>query len=324
MSKIENLNISVSGKDDYPTDPIIIHILEGPAPEPLKVNQPKSVAIEGAIDSPLIYAIHYFSENTAEKPHVVHPEIAVVVFSDSPKNPYIKLTIDPGHSISTTVTGKLKPNTDLAAFRFNEAGSFTNKTFSEMIIKHAHCFANKGEAKTLRKSLQNYQAKFNTVVQKANDNQGNTEDFIKTEFDKTGSGIPQVINLKMPLFDGGGDIEFSAEVEIEVVMISGKPEARFAFFTEELDILHRANSSAIISHQINELSEHFVCIRENNYPMSTTLSLLIVSAILNLLLTLNLLLLKSDLEQQKKLLTGTLMEKGRLRRMIRQIKINQN
>lgn len=58
--------------------------------------------------------------------------------------------------------------------------------------------------------------------------------------------------------------------------------------------------------------------------MSTTLSLLIVSGLINLLLTANLLLVRSDLQQQKKLLSGTLMEKGRLRKIIHLTKIHQN
>ena len=69
-----------------------------------------------------------------------------------------------GKSLFHRVRGELKPNPDLAKFHFNEAGFFTNKTFAEMIMNHPHCFANKGEAKSLRKSLQNYQAKFNTLV----------------------------------------------------------------------------------------------------------------------------------------------------------------
>lgn len=264
MSKFENLNITISDKENYPQKPIIVHILEGPAPDPIKVNQPKSVEINGDIFAPVLYSGVQNLNDSFSPLEIKKPSEAIVTYSDNPKDPWIKLVIGPDQTINQTVTGKLIVNKDLNDFHFNEAAFFTNKTFADMILKKAHCFALKGEAKALRKSLQNYQAKFNTIVQKNNDNQGNTEDMIKTEFDKTGSGIPPVINLKMPLFDGGPDVEFTAEVEIEVVMTSGKPEARFAFFTEELDIQQRAGAKEIVQSQIEQLSKAFVCIRQNN------------------------------------------------------------
>jgi len=261
MSKIENVNIAVPG--NFSGQPIVIHLLEGPAPEAIKVSQPISIVIEGDIFAPSAYAEEDLSVREGEGGQ--YPAtMAIVQYSDNPKSPYIKLTMYPNRTINETVTGKIRENKDLVQFRFNEAGAFTNKTFAEMIMRHPHCFANKGEAKTLRKSLQNYNAKFNTIVQKANDNQGNTEDMIKTEFDKSGSGIPSVINLKMPLYDGGDPIEFSAEVEVEVAMTSGKPEARFAFFTEELELLQRQGAKDIIILQIQELAKKFVCIRVNS------------------------------------------------------------
>jgi hypothetical protein len=261
MSKIENVNIAVS--ENFSGQPIVIHLLEGPAPEPIKVSQPISILIEGDIFAPVAYANENLSD-TRGGDDQFPTTTAIVKYSDNPKSPWIKLTMFPNRSINETVTGSINLNKDLAQFRFNDAGAFTNKTFAEMIMKHPHCFANKGEAKTLRKSLQNYNAKFNTIVQKANDNQGNTEDMIKTEFDKSGSGIPSVINLKMPLYDGGDSIEFSAEVEVEVAMTSGKPEARFAFFTEELELLQRQGAKDIVALQIQELAKKFVCIRVNS------------------------------------------------------------
>jgi hypothetical protein len=260
MSKIENVNIAVS--ENYSGNPIVIHLLEGPAPEPIKVSQPISIVIQGDIFAPVAYVKQDLCGNNSDI-HQFYTSEAIVQYSDNPKSPWIKLTMYPNRTINETVTGNILVNKDLAQFRFNEAGAFTNKTFAEMIMKHPHCFANKGEAKTLRKSLQNYNAKFNTIVQKANDNQGNTEDMIKTEFDKSGSGIPSVINLKMPLYDGGDPVEFSAEVEVEVAMTSGKPEARFAFFTEELELLQRQGAKDIIVLQIEELAKKFVCIRVN-------------------------------------------------------------
>lgn len=56
--------------------------------------------------------------------------------------------------------------------------------------------------------------------------------------------------------------------------------------------------------------------------MGLLTSLLMSSIAINVLLIVNMLLLKSENTQIKKVLDGTLMEKGRLRNIIR--KMNQN
>lgn len=255
MANIENINISVNDADQK--TPVIIHLLEGPAPAALITIQPKAIEITGDITSPVVFSsgIPYEAKSKSTD--------AIVTYSDNPKNPWIKLEIAPDKTISHTVTGRLIANPDLSLFRFNEPAVFTNKSFAELIMKNPHCFSVKGQAKELRKALQNYQAKFNTIVQKANDNQGNTEDQIRTEFDKTGSGIPSSLHVKMPFFDGGEDVEFVAQVEIEVEMTSGKPEARFSFFTEELSLEMRESAKGMIQAQIEILSQTFTCIRVN-------------------------------------------------------------
>jgi hypothetical protein len=58
--------------------------------------------------------------------------------------------------------------------------------------------------------------------------------------------------------------------------------------------------------------------------MTLILPLFCASVVVNLLLAANLLIAKSEIKQKEQLLYGTIQEKGRLRRIIRKIKLYQN
>jgi hypothetical protein len=58
--------------------------------------------------------------------------------------------------------------------------------------------------------------------------------------------------------------------------------------------------------------------------MNLLLPLLITSGVINILLALRVLLLRSDLDHYRKLLYGAIEEKSRLRKIVRKIKINLN
>lgn len=244
-----------------PTKPIVIHLLEGKAPEPINTVQEKSVDISGDINSPVEYSKLLKSE---EASGIFKNSEAIVEYSDNPKNPWIVLKLDPSKSIQVVVKGELKTNRELEEFGFNVDGKFTHKTFLDFISKHAHCFAVKGAVMKMRSELRNFQAQFKTLVKKANDAQGNTEDQITTEFDKTKANIPESIALNMPLFEGQEPKEFTAEVEISVSMDSGKPEAKFGFFVLDLETTQRESAKEIIKANVDILKQKFTCIRVNS------------------------------------------------------------
>jgi hypothetical protein len=58
--------------------------------------------------------------------------------------------------------------------------------------------------------------------------------------------------------------------------------------------------------------------------MTLTLSLLISSLLINVLLILRLMLMKADMKQNKLQYNGALVEKARLRNIIKTLKIHQN
>lgn len=151
MEKVENINIQFSG-DKFPENPIVIHLLEGPAPTPFRTIDPVKKRIEGDINS-----VKEFIKN-----NLLKADKAVVYYSDNPANPWIELQVNPEDELAPVVKGVLSPNPDLKAFFFNEKAAFKNDTFIDVIKKYAHCFKSKEEAKVLIKTLTNFKAKFST------------------------------------------------------------------------------------------------------------------------------------------------------------------
>jgi hypothetical protein len=259
MSKtvhIENIQVP----ENYPGYPIEIIVREGEAAKPLNTVQPRKREFCGGIDSVLSFVKDRYkiAESIVEKHDYV-----MVEYCYNPDRPWILLDTDINNPLSTTVRGELIKNPDLKPFEFNKGAVFTNKSFIQVIKENAHCFASIQEANQLIKQLRNFVAKFTTEVEDLNDNQGNTKLKIETKLEAAKSGIPELLNFSAPLFNGGNKVYFTVEVEIEVVMNNGKPEAKFGFFSLELNQMLRDEAERIINMQVEALDQYFTCIRVN-------------------------------------------------------------
>lgn len=258
MEKIENFNVYLNG--EVPQKPIEIIFREGKAPEPLRTIDPQKISISGDIDTVLSYVrdrYHTREEGDDNGSNIV----PIVVYCDDPKRSYIELREKPNSPNGTIIRGELKENPDLKEFHFNQAGVFDNQRFIAVIRENAHCFKSLDDAKQLVKSLQNFQARFTTEVDNLDDRQGNTENRIKTVIDSTKTGIPQELHFNMPFFNGGEKKAFTVEVEIDVKMNNGKPEAKFGFFSMDMVQAARDEAEVIINNQIEALQPYFTCIR---------------------------------------------------------------
>lgn len=248
---IENINFL-----EAPTSPVEIIVRDGRAADPINTVQPQRVKITGDLNTPSSYAEERFAEDE------IH-EDTIVEYSDNPEDAWIILEEDFRDPMGSVVKGELLKNNDLKAFEFNNAGVFTNKTFIEVIRKNAHCFASIQEAKALIKQLQSFVAKFTTSIEDLDDRKGETKNLIETKLQASKTGIPESVNFKMPLFSGGPMVDFTVEVEIDVVMTSNKPEAKFGFFSLELPMLMRTHAELTIQKHIAHLRKKFTCIRKN-------------------------------------------------------------
>jgi hypothetical protein len=258
MSNVHIENIYLP--ENYNGNPIEIVVREGEAPKPLNTVQPRKREFIGDIHSVFSYAKERYNipESLSEKHHD-----SLIEFCDDPDRPWIVLDTDINNPLSTTIKGQLLKNPDLRPFEFNRGAVFTNKSFIAVIKENAHCFKDTHTARALIKQLQNFVAKFTTEVEDLDDKQGNTKFKIETKLEAAKTGIPEILEFNMPLFNGERKANFNVEVEIEVVMNNGKPEAKFGFFSLELNQLIRDEAERIINSQIELLQSYFTCIRVN-------------------------------------------------------------
>lgn len=266
MEKSQKISVTVPEGYDS-TKPIIIHLLEGEAPKPVKTLHPQKVSVTGDITAPLRYARDRYKSIEIE-PVSQGSSIpdenkkAIVTYMDKAAGPWIKLETDPSSEIGVTIKGELKKNPDLAPFHFNESAVFDNKAFIAVLRKSAHCFTNTQEVVAMIKQLQNMVAKFETEVENLDDKQGNTTNSVRTALNASKAGIPTELHFNMPLFSGGPRVPFSASVEIDVEFTGGKsPKAMFGLFSLDLDVNLTETAIKITHGEINELSKYFTCIR---------------------------------------------------------------
>ena len=257
MEKSQKISVTVPEGYDS-TKPIIIHLLEGEAPKPVKTLHPQKVTVVGDITAPLRYTKDRFIDNLNNDDN----KKAIVTYMDKAAGPWIKLETDPSSEIGVTIKGELKKNPDLAPFHFNESAVFDNKAFIAVLRKSAHCFANTQEVVAMIKQLQNMVAKFETEVENLDDKQGNTTNSVRTALNASKAGIPTELHFNMPLFSGGPKVAFSASVEIDVEFTGGKsPKAMFGLFSLDLDVNLTETAIEITHGEIYELSKYFTCIR---------------------------------------------------------------
>jgi hypothetical protein len=252
MEKIENFNVSFG--DKIPDKPVHIFFHEGKAPEPERTLNPQKLQIDCDLNGVVAYVQDRY--NIGEKDIT-----GVVTYSDNPDDIYVKLQTNPASEIQTIIKGKLKSNPDLKAFHFNEKGVFNNKSFVDTIRKNGHCFSSREEAKRLVELLTNFQASFTTEIEDLDNRKGNTKSSIETVLNVQKGKIPETITFKMPLFDGGIPVQFEVDVEIDVTMNNGKPEAMFGFFSMHLVATQREIAANEILTVIGELNKYFTCMR---------------------------------------------------------------
>jgi hypothetical protein len=251
MSKIENVNISFG--DKLPDDPIVVHILEGVAPEPRRTDQVQKFTADGMINS----AREYLKANMNDS-SIFEPDCSVILYSMDPQDAFIKLKTHKSYSHKgVTISGNAKANKRLSAFYFNKKGVFDNESFIETIRANAMCFKDEKEAKKLVKELSNFKASFSTEVEKLDDKAGNTKNMINTILNVEKGRIPESLTFSMPLVEGNPSLTFDVDVEIHVDYDKGSPVARFGFYSMEIETLIENEFIKTIDSEIAILMEDF-------------------------------------------------------------------
>lgn len=251
MSKIENLNISFG--DKMPENPIVIHLLEGNAPEPLRTDQRNRYTTVGMINSAREYLKANFNDMV-----IFEPDCSVIEYSAEPNQAFILLVTHKAFPYKgVSVRGEATINEKLQAFHFNKKGVFDNESFIQTIRDNAMCFKDLNEAKKLVKELSNFKAKFSTEVEKLDDKAGNTKNMVNTILNVEKGRIPESLTFSMPLVKGNAPLTFDVDVEIDVQYEKSTPVAKFGFYSMEIETLIENEFVKTIESEIGILMKDF-------------------------------------------------------------------
>lgn len=212
------------------SDPQAIHVkLEGEQKElsiytgkALEKQLPKKVHIEGAINA----VSEYLNTRTPK------PSTDYVLFSRSKMR--IEYVGDEKNPLGTTVIGLLTMNPDLEKLKINDDNTTKGPTeMSSFLKRHRSFFVDTEECMKICTALNNFNAKVNQELEKADDKRGN----YKSVVEKTvTSNVPESFKLRLPIFSGDKPSVFNVEICFDV------SDASVVCWLESADLFDLKNS----------------------------------------------------------------------------------
>lgn len=245
------VNLDASAIEALGGKPLVVelHTTEHNAPTlNEKVNFTKHVMLSGIAE--LIGKRTFPADVTKNK--------AILIYSLNPDRPALNFYEDPNDELATVLTSTLKTNPDFLDFKINEGSPFTQNELEQLVRTHAHCFQNVQDAKDLIKNLQNFKIVFEQIIEKKNDNQGNTKDLVETAIKQSEGSVTDELKLAMPLFLGMKRQDFTVEIEIQKDKRSNLPV--FGFFSLDVELQKREAAENAILSEVNKLRDKFVCL----------------------------------------------------------------
>lgn len=250
METESKLNITLPENWD-PAKPLeIIHTTREEIPH-LRRNNHKIIGVLASIVAWV--AARTFKPSPAENKEIV-------VYSINPDKPFIKFYSDPTDPLGPEyeVSTELKLNPDLQAFGINSDRKFNRKELKNLVRRYAHLFPTTEECRDLMQKLDNFQAKFTTLVEKADDRAGNTKDLVQQAIEFTRGELPKVFNLLAPIYSNTTAVPLVLDIEVD----KQGNEAVFSFYCLEYEKVRVDQAAALILNQVNEVKDKFVCIEQ--------------------------------------------------------------
>lgn len=241
----DNSKIQVHVPEGYNGSPIEVIVREGVAP---KINEPIAFGRKKVTIGTMFALVAGGVFNATPKENK-----GILLYNLQPDGLGLEFIADPNDALAPILHGNLELNPDLVAFGINKDRYFSGRDLIKFARKFAHCFADPGQPTKLIASLQNFEVKFEQVHKKEDDRKGNASEQIKSALKFTRGEVPLAWDLKLPLFKGTPDVEFTVEIEIEAE--GGHPA--FAFYSLEVELLLRKLGPDLITTEVNKFAKQF-------------------------------------------------------------------
>lgn len=210
------------------------------------IRDPKILNISGTIESPFAWLEKRIETIEQLKAHVIVNREKLS----------ISLKIEDKNHFSDTITGKAELHPAFVKFSINTNTYRTPKELAQLFKMNRSFFENKSEAMMLVSELQNFKAKIDGEVEKADDNRGNRKLLVQQAVN---SNVPDNFKVNVPIFKGGKPETIEVEIYIEAddltcCLIS--PQAN-----ERVEELRDSMIDAELS-KIEKIAPHIVIIEE--------------------------------------------------------------
>jgi len=242
--------VNINGPIDQ-EKPIVIVIREGEA-EPIK-DLFKAFAWEVS----LVSIADFLEKRRVPTPIEDNP--GVIAFSLDPRGPYLKYFENPINKEAISLTAKMEESEDLTAFGINRDQKFNQASLAKLIRTKAHCFPTQDVAKALIQSLNNFEVRFETIIAKNDDRQGNKVDLVNEALKLTKGELPKELHLVLPFFENTAPIDITLEIEIDR---GGDNKPLFSFYSMDLEIKKREVIAKEIGDQVARLKDRFAVVEQ--------------------------------------------------------------
>lgn len=185
---------AVAGKN---VDEVIIRI--GDAPE---AHDPKALTIKGTIETPRLWL---------EK-RAALLDLSLCHVSVSRDAMAMQLRIREKEFDEDVINGTIELSKEMRLFDINGTKRLTNFEMARLIKMNRTCFANKSVAMELVSILQNFKAKVDKELEKADNRRGDYKILVNQTVQ---SNLPEAFTLRIPVINGGPIEEVLVEVDID-------------------------------------------------------------------------------------------------------------
>jgi hypothetical protein len=170
--------------------------------EAQKIHEPRGMLFNGVISNPFEYLKKGF--NPAE---IIN---SVVLYS------YEKGEICLSYAVRVAnpdvITGIMKLHEELKSYELNSGKRVEPSKMAEFLRTKMHYFLDRAEGMKLVKELQEFKAKVDKEIEKADGKRANVR---QVYVQKVTSNIPTEFSLNLPLFVGGERIPIRVEIDID-------------------------------------------------------------------------------------------------------------
>jgi hypothetical protein len=191
----------------------------------------------------------YLSKEGVESEEIPN---SLIWYSTDVEEPFIQLNYAIRKEKKDDIHGKLSMDPDLKKFGINSGGQFTTHALANFIRLNRHYFETKDQAMSLVKELQNFKAKVDKEIEKANDNRGNAALSIKQTVI---SNVPLDFTLFLPIFKGSDKRAVKCEIDIDANDLS------CSLVSPDLKELFDTESKLIIDAELSEIKKLYPQLR---------------------------------------------------------------